>query len=81
MHNKIELLQFLETVSTFFLAISTPQSLRAVQILFTPMASRWAGRHREKACISGTVRCRMFILGGDIVTWGVGVRHHGVTLI
>ena len=52
------------------LAIFTPQSLRAVGVLFSPMVSGWAGGRREKVClgcISETVRCRKLILGRDIV--------------
>ena len=52
----------------------TPQPLRAVGVLFSPMVSdgragRRAGGRREKVCpgcISETVRCRKFILGSDI---------------
>ena len=53
----------------FFLLIFTPQPLRAVGVLFSPMVSRWAGGRREKVssgCISETVRCRKLILGRDI---------------
>ena len=32
-------------------------------------------------CISETVRCRKFILGGDIGWGGVCVQRHGLTLI
>ena len=58
--------------------IFTPQPLRAVGVLFSPMVSGWAGgrpvgraggRRREKVCpgcISETVRCRKLILGRDI---------------
>ena len=47
----------------------TPQPLRAVGVLFSPMMSGWAGGRREKVCpgcISETVRCRKLILGRDI---------------
>ena len=57
--------------------IVTPQLLRAVGVLFSPMVSGWAGGRaggrREivcPGCISETVRCRKFILGRDI-GWGV----------
>ena len=30
----------------------TPQPLRAVRVLFSPMVSVWAGGRREKVCIS-----------------------------
>ena len=51
------------------LMVFTPQPLRAVRLLFSPMVSRWAGGCREKvcpACISETIRCRKLILGRDI---------------
>ena len=62
---------------TYFYSVFTPQPLRAVGVLFSPMVSEWAfrqagvpaGVHREKVCpgfISETVRCRNFILGRDI---------------
>ena len=52
--------------------IFTPQPLRAVGVLFSPMVSGWVGGRREKVCpgyISETVRCRKLILGGNI-GWG-----------
>ena len=52
------------------LILFTPQPLRAVGVLFSPMVSGWAvGRSVGKvclACISGTVRCIKLILGRDI---------------
>ena len=60
-----------------FFFVFTPQPLRAVGVLFSPMVSGWAsGRavgQREivcLGCISETVRCRKLILGRDI-GWGV----------
>ena len=51
-------------------AIFTPQPLRAVGVLFSPMVSRWAGRRVAGKCLSGLyseiVRCRKLILGRDI---------------
>ena len=47
----------------------TPQTLRAVGVLFSPMVSGWVGGRREKVfpgCISETVRCRKLVLGRDI---------------
>ena len=47
-------------------AIFTPQPLRAVGVLFSPMVSGWAGGPREKVCpgcISETIRCR------EVDTW------------
>ena len=51
----------------------TPQPLRAVGVLFSPMVSGWAGGwasgRPEKVCpasISETVKCRKLILGRDI---------------
>ena len=47
----------------------TPQPLRAVGVLFSPMVSEWAGGRREivcPGCISETIRCRKLILGRDI---------------
>ena len=51
----------------------TPQPLRAVGVLFSPMVSGWVGGlvggRQEKVCpgcISETVRCRKLILGRDI---------------
>ena len=57
--------------------VFTPQPLRAVGVLFSPMVSGWAGGRpggwaggrREivcPGCISETVRCRKLILGRDI---------------
>ena len=55
----------------------TPQPLRAVGVLFSPMVSGWVGGRAVgrweivcPGCISETVRCRKFILGRDI-GWGV----------
>ena len=61
------------------ISLFTPQPLRAVGVLFSPMVSGWAwagvlsggqvGGRREKVCpgcISETVRCRKLILGRDI---------------
>ena len=47
----------------------TPQPLKAVRVLFSPMVSGWAGGPRDKlrqGCISETVRCRKLIHGRDI---------------
>ena len=59
----------MEKTNAFF----TPQPLRAVRVLFSPMVSGWAGGwvggRRGKVClgcISETVRCRKLILGRDI---------------
>ena len=51
--------------------VFTPQPLRVVRVLFSPMAclDGRRGRRLEKACpgcISETVRCKMLILGRDI---------------
>ena len=60
--------------------VFTPQPLRAVGVLFSPMVSGWAGGHPGgrvgwwagsgkrvcPGCISETVRCRKLILGRDI---------------
>ena len=56
--------------------IFTPQPLRAVGVLFSPMVSGWAGgrpggwvgggKRVCPGCISETVRCRKLILGRDI---------------
>ena len=54
---------------SYFSVIYTPQPLRAVEVLFSPMVSGWAGGRREivcPGCISETVRCRKLILGRDI---------------
>ena len=51
------------------LHIFTPQPLRAVEVLFSPMVSGWAGERQEKVCpgcISETVRRRKLIHGRDI---------------
>ena len=55
------------------LMLFTPQPLRAVGVLFSPMVSRWvggrAGGRREEvcpACISESIRSRKLILGRDI---------------
>ena len=58
-------------------AIFTPQPLRAVGVLFSPMVSGWAGGRPDgraggrreivcPGCISETIRCRKLILGRDI---------------
>ena len=48
--------------------VFTPQPLRAVRVLFSPMVSGWAdgGKKVCPVCISETVRCRKLILGRDI---------------
>ena len=49
--------------------VFTPQPLRAVGVLFSPMVSGWVGGRREIVCpgyISATIRCRKLILGRDI---------------
>ena len=66
--------------------VFTPQPIRAVRVLFSPMVSRWVGvqagrsgiwvggQPGEKVCrgyISETVRCRKLKLGRDI---GYGVQ-------
>ena len=64
----------LKTIQCYMmLLLLTPQPLRAVGILFSPMVSGWAGGwvggRREKVCpgyISEIVRCRKLILGRDI---------------
>ena len=51
------------------MSFSPHSLLRAVWVLFLPMASRWVGEWREKACpgcISETMWCRMLMLGRDI---------------
>ena len=51
--------------------VFTPQPLRAVRVLFSPMVYGWVGRRWEKvcpACISETLRCRkMLLLLGTLV--------------
>ena len=50
--------------------IVTPQPLRAVWVLFSPMVSGMGRRAAGKvcpACISETVRCRKLILVGTLV--------------
>ena len=59
----------MQTLKTFHFS---PQHLRAVWVLFSPMVPGWAGVRQEivcPGCISETVRCRKFILGSDI-GWG-----------
>ena len=49
--------------------VFTPQSLRAVGVLFPLMVSIWAGGPWDKVCpgfISETIRCRKLVLGRDI---------------
>ena len=61
--------KFLGLIHFVKFVIVTPQPLRAVGVLFSPMVSGWAGGWREKVCpgcISETVRCRKLILGRDI---------------
>ena len=56
-----------------FCSLFTPQPLRAVGVLFSPMVSGWlGGRAAEKVCpgcILETIRYRKLILGRDI-GWG-----------
>ena len=55
--------------SSYIYALFTPQPLRAVRVLFSPMVSGWAGGWREEvcpSCISETVRCRKLMLCRDI---------------
>ena len=62
-------LQLLWNTCTDVACVFTPQPLRAVGVLFSPMVSGWAGRRWEEvcpACISETVRCRKLIFGRDI---------------
>ena len=64
-NGKVTVMKSMNSVSTIF----TPQPLRAVGVLFSPMVSGWAGGWREKVylgCISKTVRFRKLILGRDI---------------
>ena len=56
-------------ISMQYKILFTPQPLRAVGVLFSPMVSGWAGGRQEKVCpgcIPETVRCRKLILGRDI---------------
>ena len=49
--------------------VFTPQTLRAVGVLFSPMVSGSAGGRQEKVCpdcISETVNCRKLIHGRNI---------------
>ena len=49
--------------------VFTPQPLRAVRVLFSPILSEWVGGRWEKVClgcVSETVRCRKLITGRDI---------------
>ena len=64
----------------FFFLIFTPQPLRAVQVLFSPVVSGLVVGKACLGCISETLRCKMLILGG-IFLGGVGVQCHGVTMI
>ena len=69
------------SINNFIKSIFTPQPLRAVGVLFSPMVSGWVGKRagwrsswlaggwRGKicpGCISETVKCRKLILGRDI---------------
>ena len=67
--SRLSFVQNVANIPTVF----TPQPLRAVGVLFSPMVSGWAGGRvcgrREivcPGCISETVRCRKLILGRDI---------------
>ena len=55
----------------FFRNSFTPQPLRAVGVLFSPMVTDWAGGKENvcPGCISETIRCRKLIFGRDI-GWG-----------
>ena len=49
--------------------IFTPQHLRDVVVLFSPMVSGWVGGRQEKVCpgcISETIGCRHLIFVRDI---------------
>ena len=72
-HKILYFLNFKCLLSLSSLAFFTPQPIRAVGVLFSPMVSGWAGGRlggrREivcMGCISETLRCRKFILGRDI---------------
>ena len=55
--------------NSVLILVFTPQPLRAVGVLFSPMVSGWVGGLREKVCpgyISETIRCRKLILSRDI---------------
>ena len=55
-------------------SLFTPEPLRAVRVLFSPMVSGWASRRLGRravgkgcpGCIPETVRCWKLILGRDI---------------
>ena len=53
--------------SNLFLQFFTPQPLRAVGVLFSPMVSGWMGGRREKFVPAVSPKpCRKLILGRDI---------------
>ena len=55
----------------------TPQLLKAIQVLFSPMVSGWAGRQCEQFCRG----CMKETLSYRKLGTLVGVEHHVVTLI
>ena len=58
-----------QSVLVSCVVVFTPQPLRAVGVLFSPMVSGWVSSRWEEVCpgcISETVRCRKLILGRDI---------------
>ena len=62
-----------DTLGPAGLHISQSSDLYRLLSSFSQGSSQWAGGRREivcPGCISGTVRCRKFILGRDI-GWGV----------
>ena len=76
--HRLELISFLATPGNkcHLASLFTPQPLRAVGVLFSPMVSGWAGvraggwagggKRVCPGCISETVRCRKLMLGRDI---------------
>ena len=67
MYNIVRKRKVLET-NLKKLQIFTPQPLRPVGVLFSPMESGWVVGRREKVCpgcISETVKCRKLIPGRD----------------
>ena len=53
-----------------------PQPLKAMQVLFSPMASPWAGE-KSLGCISETMRL-LGVFGTSVRD--VGVQHHSLTI-
>ena len=88
LYNRYSYNVWLYVLLLVYLPLFTLQNIRAVGLVFSPMASRWVvgyfvGAGAGKVClgcISKTLRCRKLKLVGTLVG-GTGLYCHGVTLL